>query len=78
MSFLPPHCSELSGNVNAILDLVSESNLNRQTGLVEASLAKAMQRVAGVPPVVATASRRRSPLSLKLCLQGLLVQVNRC
>ena len=42
MSFLPPHCSELSSNVNAILDLVSKSNLNRQTGLVEASLSKAI------------------------------------
>ena len=42
MSFLPPHCSELSSNINAILDLVSKSNLNRQTGLVEASLSKAI------------------------------------
>ena len=42
MSFLPPHCSELSSNVNAILNLVSESHLNQQTALVEASLAKAI------------------------------------
>ena len=37
----PPQCSELSNNVNTILDLVSESNTDR-VRVVEASLAKAI------------------------------------
>ena len=37
----PSQCSELSNNVNAILDLVSESNTDR-VRVVEASLAKAI------------------------------------
>ncbi|WP_019507214.1 dynamin-like GTPase family protein [Pleurocapsa sp. PCC 7319] len=43
MSFLPPQCSELSNNVNSILDLVSELNTNQQDiRVVEASLKKAI------------------------------------
>ncbi len=40
---IPAQCSELSNNVNAILDLVPESNIDRQNvRVVEASLAKAI------------------------------------
>ena len=42
MNLLPPHCSELSSNVNAILDLVPESKADNQIRLVEASLVKAI------------------------------------
>ena len=42
MNFLPPHCSELSNNVNSILDLVPESQVNNQIRIVESSLAKAI------------------------------------
>ena len=41
MSFLPSSCSELSTNVNAILNLVPETN-NNQIRVVEASLSKAI------------------------------------
>ena len=70
MSFLPPQCSELSNNVNSILDLVqSESSTNYQdVAVVEASLRKAIRLR------LAYGSR----LSLKLSLQGRLVQVNQC
>ena len=40
---LPPQCSELSNNVNAILDLISKLNTNQQDiRVAEASLAKAI------------------------------------
>ncbi len=39
---LPPQCSELSNNVNAILDLAPKSNINQQIRVAEASLAKAI------------------------------------
>ncbi|HEY9771781.1 MAG TPA: dynamin family protein [Coleofasciculaceae cyanobacterium] len=39
---LPHQCSELSNNVNAILDLVPKSNINQQIRVAEASLAKAI------------------------------------
>ena len=39
---LPPQCSELLNNVNAILDLVPKSNINQQIRVAEASLAKAI------------------------------------
>jgi replication fork clamp-binding protein CrfC len=43
MSFLPPQCSELSNNVNSILDLAQESNINQQNiPVIEASLKKAI------------------------------------
>ena len=38
----PPQCSELSNNVNSILNLVEQSNLNQQVRVVEASLSKAI------------------------------------
>lgn len=41
--FLPPQCNHLADNVNSILDLVQESNIEKQSvGFVAASLAKAI------------------------------------
>jgi hypothetical protein len=43
MSFLPAQCSELSNNINSILDLPQESNINQQNiPVIEASLKKAI------------------------------------
>ncbi len=42
MSFLTPQCSELSPNVNSILDLAQELNTNQQVRVAEASLKKAI------------------------------------
>jgi replication fork clamp-binding protein CrfC len=41
--FLPPQCNHLADNVNSILDLVQESNIEKQNiGVAAASLAKAI------------------------------------